>query len=123
MMSRKNLDARGRWRNKFCGIRLSQDEYLELKTLVHLSGMTSQDYIISRLLNHEVVVTGNPRIFLALKREIEEMSRELQALKMGGELSNEQLNRITYIVEMYKATIDWGNNRIHECKEEKEKRK
>ena len=104
MMSRKNLDARGRWRNKFCGIRLSQDEYLELKTLVHLSGMTSQDYIISRLLNHDVVVTGNPRIFLALKREIEEMIRELQALKM-------------------KATIDCGNNRIHECKEEKEKRK
>jgi len=123
MMSRKNLDARGRWRNKFCGIRLSQDEYLELKTLVHLSGMTSQDYIISKLLNHDVVVTGNPRIFLALKREIEEMIRELQTLKMGGELSNEQLNRITYIVEMYKATIDCGNNRIHERKEEKEKRK
>lgn len=85
--------------------------------------MTSQDYIISKLLNHDVVVTGNPRIFLALKREIEEMIRELQALKMGGELSNEQLNRITYIVEMYKATIYCGNNRIHECKEEKEKRK
>lgn len=122
-MSRKTLDAKGRWRNKFCGIRLSQDEYLELKTLVHLSGMTSQDYIINKLLNHEIVVTGNPRVFLALKREIEAMIHELEALKTGGELSDEQLDRIAYIVEMYQATIDCGTNRIHESKEEKENRK
>ena len=122
-MSRKNLDARGRWRNKFCGIRLSQDEYLELKTLVHLSGMSIQDYFISKLLNHEIVVTGNPRVFLALKRELEAMIQELEALKTGGELSDEQLNRITYIVEMYKASIDCRTNRIHESKEEKENRR
>ena len=69
-MSAKCLDQQGRWRNKVVAFRMSPEEDELLETAVRLSGLTKQDYIIRRLQEKEVTVTGNPRVYKALKNEL-----------------------------------------------------
>ena len=47
----KSLDAKGRWRNRNVGFRVSEEEAKLLDNLVELSGLAKQDYILRRLLN------------------------------------------------------------------------
>lgn len=54
----KNLDNKGRWRNRTIAFRVSEEEAKLLDNCVSLSGLTKQDYIIRRLLHREVVVQG-----------------------------------------------------------------
>ena len=54
-MSKKNYDNHNRWRNKTVAFRVSAEEYLQLETMVKLTGLTKQDYIIRRLLERDVV--------------------------------------------------------------------
>lgn len=63
-LSAKALDTHGRWRNITVAFRVSPEEDSQIETLVGLSGLTKQDYIMSRLLNRDVVVKGNPRVTL-----------------------------------------------------------
>ena len=70
-MSAKCLDQQGRWRNKVVAFRMSPEEDELLETAVRLSGLTKQEYIIRRLQEKEVVVTGNPKVYKALKKELE----------------------------------------------------
>ena len=60
-MSKKNYDNHNRWRNKAVAFRVSAEEYLQLETLVKLTGLTKQDCIIRRL-ERDLVVQGNPRV-------------------------------------------------------------
>ena len=53
-MSKKNYDNHNRWRNKTVAFRVSAEEDLQLETLVKLTGLTKQDYIIRRLLERDV---------------------------------------------------------------------
>ena len=72
-MSAKCLDQQGRWRNKVVAFRMSPEEDELLETTVRLSGLTKQEYIIRRLQEKEVVVTGNPKVYKALKKELEKV--------------------------------------------------
>ena len=47
-MSKKNYDNHNRWRNKTVAFRVSAEEDLQLETMVKLTGLTKQDYIIRR---------------------------------------------------------------------------
>ena len=66
-MSAKNLDNHNRWRNKTVAFRVSPEEDEQLEIAVRLSGLTKQDYITRRLLNRDIVVQGNPRVYKALR--------------------------------------------------------
>ena len=69
-MSKKNYDNHNRWRNKTVAFRVSSEEDLQLETMVKLTGLTKQDYIIRRLLERDVVVQGNPRVYKALRDQL-----------------------------------------------------
>ena len=88
-MSAKSLDRHNRWRSITVGFRVSPEEAKQLDIAVALSGLTKQDYILKRLMNREVVVQGNPRVYIALKRQLEEVLQELKALQ--GETPPEEL--------------------------------
>ena len=47
-MSKKNYDNHNRWRNKTVAFRVSAEEDLQLETLVKLTGLTKQGYMIRR---------------------------------------------------------------------------
>ena len=96
-MSAKNLDKQGRWRNVNVSFRVSPEEDQLLETFVKLSGMTKQDYITSRLLEKEVVVNGNPRVYKALRDKFEEVLAELKRIKKGGDVSPELLETIEFM--------------------------
>lgn len=80
------LDYKGRWRNKTVAFRVSEEEAKLLDDLVALSGLTKQEYIMRRLLNRDVVVQGNPRVYKALKNQMERIYEELKRMeKCSGE--------------------------------------
>ena len=99
----KSLDAKGRWRNRNVGFRVSEEEAKLLDDLVELSGLAKQDYILRRLLNREVVVQGNPKVFKALKHQMTQIYEELKRLEKVRN-DNEEL---IIVVEMI-ATIMKG---------------
>lgn len=99
----KSLDAKGRWRNRNVGFRVSEEEAKLLDDLVELSGLAKQDYILRRLLNREVVVQGNPKVFKALKNQMTQIYEELKRLESVSD-DNEEL---LIVVEMV-ATIMEG---------------
>ena len=69
-MSKKNLDQKGRIRNKIVSFRMSEEEVKLLDRRVLLSGLTKQDYIINSLLGKEIAVYGNPYVFRSLHDEL-----------------------------------------------------
>lgn len=99
----KNVDSKGRWRNRNVGFRLSEEEAKLLDDLVELSGLAKQDYILRRLLNREVVVQGNPKVFKALKHQMTQIYEELKRLE---KVSNDN-EELIIVVEMI-ATIMKG---------------
>ena len=76
-MSEKSLDKHNRWRSRTVSFRMSPEEDEHLDTLVRLSGLTKQDYIIQRLLEGSVVVQGNIRVFKALKDQLAQVLTQL----------------------------------------------
>jgi hypothetical protein len=95
-MSAKNRDEHNRWRNKTVAFRMSPEESNELDMRVKLSGLTKQDYLINRALQRDIVVVGNPKVYVALKKKLEEVLIELKSLN-GSQLSPELLETIKLI--------------------------
>ena len=96
-MSAKNLDKHNRWRNKTVAFRVSPEEDEQLEIFVKLSGLTKQDYITRRLLEKEVVVQGNPRVYKALRDQLAAVLEELRLIEAGGGVGDELLSTIDLI--------------------------
>ena len=91
------LDRKGRWRNKVVAFRLSPEEDELLETKVRLSGLTKQDYIISRLLEKEITVVGNPRVYKSLRKQMESIYEELQRIAVGATVDDELLETLQLV--------------------------
>ena len=96
-MSSKNLDGHNRWRNKTEAFRVSPEEDAQIETAVRLTGITKQDYIIRRLLNRDVVVQGNPRVYKAMRDQLAAVLDELRRIEAGAGVSDELLDTINMI--------------------------
>ena len=57
--------------------RVSPEEDAQIETAVKLTGLTKQDYIIRRLLERDVVVQGNPKVYKALRDQLSAVLDEL----------------------------------------------
>ena len=99
----KSLDAKGRWRNRNVGFRVSEEEAKQLDNLVELSGLTKQDYILRRLLNREVVVQGNPKVFKALKNQMTQIYEELKRLESVSDDNEELLIVVEMVAKIMKG--------------------
>lgn len=99
-MTAKNMDKHNRWRSRQVAFRLSPEEADLLDAKIRLSGLTKQDYIIRRLLEKEIVVMGNPKVYKALKHELAAILQELQRIEAGANLSDELLEIIRLIAEI-----------------------
>ena len=96
-MSAKSLDAHGRWRSVTVAFRVSPEEDRQLERLVQLTGLTKQDYIISRLFERDVVVQGNLRVYQALKVNLSSVLSELNRIQTGESIPDELLETIRFI--------------------------
>ena len=64
---------------------------------MQLSGLTKQDYITRRLLCREIVVQGNPRVYKALRNELNSVLEELKRIEAGQSIDGELLETIRLI--------------------------
>lgn len=98
----KNVDNKGRWRNRTVAFRVSEEEAKLLDDCVRLSGLTKQDYIIRRLLHRDVVVQGNTRVYKALRNQMADIYTELQRITQESEISNE----FQYTLQLVAETLN-----------------
>ena len=96
-MTSKNRDNKNRWRNITVAFRVSPEEDEQIETAVRLSGLTKQDYIICRLQNRDVVVVGNPRVYKALRNDLNAVNIELQRIAAGESVDDGLLYTIQLI--------------------------
>ena len=96
-MSKKNCDPYNRFRSRTIAFRMSPEESDLLNDLVKVSGYNKQDYLISRVLQREIVVRGSPRTYKALKDKMGEVLDELRRLSRASEISLELAAVITQI--------------------------
>ena len=102
----KSFDAKGRWRNRNVGFRVSEEEAKQLDNLVELSGLKKQDYILRRLLNREVVVQGNPKVFKALKNQMTQIYEELKRLESVSDDNEELLIVVEMVATIMKGMVN-----------------
>ncbi len=98
----KNLDNKGRWRNRTVSFRVSEKEGKLIDDCVALSGLTKQDYIIRKLQCRDVIVQGNPRVYKALRNKMEEIYEELKRLESCSEENDELL----YTIQVVAVTMN-----------------
>ncbi len=96
----KNLDCKGRWRNKTVAFRVSEEEGKLIDNCVALSGLTKQEYIVRRLQCRDVVVQGNPRVYKALRNQMADIYEELKQLEKCSAENEELLYTIQMITEI-----------------------
>ena len=99
-MSLKTYDAHGRWRSKTIAFRMSQEEADLLDDLVAVSGLTKQDYLISKALDRSVLVKPNPRVQKALREELESLASELSRLTRVDEARPEALELANHLASI-----------------------
>lgn len=98
----KNLDGQGRWRSRQVGFRLSPEESKLLDQLVELSGQSKQEYITDKLLNRDIIVEPNPRVYKMLKGQLKQLLDELKQMETCADappelwIQIEQINKTIY---------------------------
>lgn len=79
-MSVKNLDRKNRFRSKTVAFRVSPEEWKQFEIAVNLSGLTKQEYLINRISERDIVVQGNPRVYKALRNQLDNVLVELRRI-------------------------------------------
>ena len=110
-MSAKNLDNHNRWRNKTVAFRVSPEENEQIEIAARLSGLTKQDYITRRLLNRDIVVQGNPRVYKALRDQLAAVLGELRRVRDGDSVDGELLDTINLIAKIIEGMKEDTNGR------------
>ncbi len=101
----RNLDNKGRWRKRTVGFRVSEEESQLIDNLVAISGLPKQEYILNRLLNREVIVQGNPKVFKALKNQMILIYEELKGVEIITSDNEEMLTTLHSIVQIMEGLI------------------
>ena len=97
-MSAKSRDEHNRWRNITVGFRVSPEENEQLNKAVALSGLPKQEYCYRRcIMQRDIVVQPNPRVYKALKTTMEKILSELQRLSDAGGVTDEMLDTLALL--------------------------
>ena len=62
----KNLDSKGRWRNKIVAFRVSPEEAEQIDACVRLSGLSKQDYITK---TEEIGLSNSEKVYRFLSTD------------------------------------------------------
>ena len=82
---------------KIVAFRVSEEEARIIDDKVALSGLTKQEYIIRRLCEKKIVVNGNPKVYIALKKRLNDVYEELKRITGAGEVDDVLLEVIELI--------------------------
>lgn len=99
-MSAKNMDDHNRFRSRTIGFRVSPEEDAQINIAVSLSGLTKQEYIVSKLLDREISVHGNCKIHRAVYDRLSEVLAQLSRIENGAQIDEELLSNINLIARL-----------------------
>ena len=103
-MSKKNLDAEGRFRSKTIAFRLSPQEAEELDLMWRISGYRiKQDYIRDCLFRRSVEAKGNPHMLISMRRTLKEIKEEVESDRYEKETENVLITRLDRMIEILEA--------------------
>ena len=68
--------------------------------MVELSGMTKQDYIVSKLLDRTIYVQGNCKVHRAVYDKLTEVLSELRRIESSNEMGDELIANIELIASI-----------------------
>ena len=102
-MSKKNLDPQGRMRSKTVAFLMSPEEADLLQRYADMSGMTKQDYLISRVLQREVTVIPNKRMQLYMEENMLYVFKELRRLDAGQVLPQDLSELVGMLAGIFAA--------------------
>lgn len=102
-MSEKNLDPQGRMRSRTVAFRMSPEEADLLQRYADMSGMTKQDYLISRVLQREVTVVPNKRMQLYMEENMLYVFKELRRLDAGQVLPQDLSELVGMLAGIFAA--------------------
>ena len=112
-MRAKAPDGAGRVRPVTIGFRVTREQNAEIDDLVAISGMTKQDYIVSRLTERGIIVTPNARVQQALARRMDRVYAELRRIERAGDMPANLRASIATIAEAFAAlgheSSDYGD--------------
>ena len=102
-MRAKAPDGAGRVRPVTIGFRVTREQNAEIDELVAITGMTKQDYIVSRLTERSVIVKPNARVQQALARRMDRVYAELRRIGRAGDMPANLRASIATIAEAFAA--------------------
>ncbi len=109
-MTAKTLDKKGRWRNITIAFRVSPEENELIEEQVRIYGCSKQQYLTNNMLHRNIMVKGNPRVFKSLQSEMDRIIKQLYRIKNCSDLSEEQLEHIKDITELYVKLMNKDSN-------------
>lgn len=107
-----------RKRSKTMAFRVSPEEYERITNLAKLSGMDKQDFIMAKLMDHEIVVRPSTRVYKALKDAMAEIYQQLLRIRAGGELDASMEETIGLLAKFFDGlapAADTTSNIDREC--------
>ena len=89
---------KNRERGKTMIIKMSSQENDRLNTLVCLSGMKKQEYVMKRIEKKEIKVIVTPKVSKALKNTLTDINNKLQVLLECGDSTSDEILEIIMVV-------------------------
>ncbi|MGI6348306.1 MAG: plasmid mobilization protein [Eubacteriales bacterium] len=96
----KKKDESKRKRNKSVNFRLTEEESQILNKKIEVSGLLKQEYILNCLLNYEVKIAQDYKLYDRLSKEIFQLAR---VVKKYGRLEEPDQEILIFILEIYEA--------------------
>ena len=96
-MSAKNLDSKGRLRNKIVSFRMSPQEAKLLDDYVFVLGFFLFVFFFGWFLCFVITVNPGPRVYKGLRDKLNNVYSELCRIEKGSEISEETLCLICYM--------------------------
>ena len=99
-MSKRNQDNHNRFRSKTIAFRVSPEEDEQINIAVSLTGMTKQDFIISKLLDRSVNVKASCKVHRAVYDRLYELTEQLNRLNNLSEIDDELMSNIMLVINI-----------------------
>lgn len=96
-MDRRNED---RVRSITIAFRVTKEMNEQINLMVAMSGLTKQEYIVSKLCDMEITFVPSPRALKALRDEMREVCKQLNRLRKGDNPSEHLLETCDLLADV-----------------------
>lgn len=90
--------------------RVSPEESELINTAVKFSGLNKNRYITKKLLDMDVIVQASPKLYKALKTELDSILAELKRIESGSNIDDNLLKEIELITNTLYGLKGDGNH-------------